>query len=282
MADIRASADASPVVEIRSGDPFFPDLGEAWRHRHLAFMLAQRNIKVRYKQTILGSLWMLLQPLLLTVMLTLVAGMLLSVPSGGIPYALFAFTGTSLWSAFQRAMTDTGISLANSSSLILKVYFPRILIPVASLLTALVDFVPIYLLVVATVLYDGRFPGWPIVYSPLIALLALVLAFAGGLWVTMLDAIYRDVRLLVPTVLQLVFYISPIMYSESVVPARWQMLYQLNPLVTLFQAFRWSMVAGATPPNVLALLWCVGLTVILLIGGLSVFARLERFAVDRI
>jgi lipopolysaccharide transport system permease protein len=272
----------APVIEIRSRDPFFPDFADAWRHRQLALMLTQRNVKVRYKQTILGSLWIVFQPLLLTGMLTLVLGMLLSVPSGGLPYALFALTGASLWNAFQRTLIDTSVSLANSGSVILKVYFPRILIPVAALLTALVDLVPICAILLAAVFYYGLFPGWPILCAPLIILLTLMMAFAAGLWVTMLDAIYRDMRILVPSVLQLVFYVSPVMYSESVVPQRWQTLYHLNPLVGLFQAFRWSLVAGAAPPDPLALAWCVGLTAVLLVGGFSVFARLERFAVDRI
>jgi lipopolysaccharide transport system permease protein len=277
-----ATGDDLAVVEINSRDPLFPDIADAWRHRQLALMLTQRNVKVRYKQTILGSLWIVFQPLLLTGMLTLVLGMLLSVPSGGLPYALFAFTGSSLWSAFQRTLTDTSISLANSGSVILKVYFPRILIPFAALLTACVDLVPIYAMLLLAVFYYHLFPGWPILYSPFVILLSLILAFAIGLWVTMLDAIYRDMRILVPSVLQLVFYISPVMYSESVVPTRWQTLYHLNPLVALFQAFRWSMVAGAAPPDAGAMLWCIGLTVALLIGGFCVFARLERFAVDRI
>jgi lipopolysaccharide transport system permease protein len=270
------------VVEIKSRDPFFPDFADAWRHRQLALVLTQRNVKVRYKQTILGSLWIVFQPLLLTGMLTLVLGMLLSVPSDGLPYALFAFTGASLWSAFQRTLTDTSVSLANSGSVILKVYFPRILIPVAALLTSFVDLVPIYALLLAAVFYYGQFPGWPILCSPLIVILTLIMAFAVGLWVTMLDAIYRDMRILIPSVLQLIFYVSPVMYSESVVPARWQTLYHLNPLVGLFQAFRWSLIADAAPPDPLTLAWCVGLTVLLLVGGLSVFARLERYAVDRI
>lgn len=272
----------SVVTEITSREPFFPNLLEAWRHRQLALMLTRRNLKVRYKQTILGSAWIVIQPLLLTGMLTLVLGMLLAVPSDGLPYALFAFTGTALWSAFQRAINDTSISLANSGSIILKVYFPRILIPLSALLTAIVDFLPIYALLIVAVIAYGQFPGWPLLLSPLFMMLALTMAFAAGLWVTMLDAIYRDMRMLIPSALQLVFYVSPVMYAESVVPERWRALYHLNPLVGLLQGFRWSLIADAGAPDALDLLWCVLITSFLLIGGLSIFARLERFAVDRI
>lgn len=282
MSSLDLSKPAAAVTEITSRDPFFPDLAEAWRHRQLALMLTQRNIKVRYKQTILGSLWIILQPLLLTGMLTLILGMVLAVPSDGVPYALFAFTGTTLWSAFQRTLTDTSTSLANSGSVILKVYFPRILVPVSALLTALVDLVPVYVMLLVAVFFYGLFPGWPILCSPLIIMLGVAMAFAAGLWVTMLDAIYRDMRVLVPSMLQLIFYVSPIMYAASAVPERWQMLYQFNPLVGLFQAFRWSMVASIAPPSAWSLGWAVVLTLLLLISGCSVFARLERFAIDRI
>jgi lipopolysaccharide transport system permease protein len=273
---------ASRVVEITNKDPLFPDLAETWRSRQLAIMLAMRNVKVRYKQTILGSAWIVIQPILLTGVLTLVMGGFLHVPSDGMPYALFAFTGTTLWTAFQRALSDTTISLANSGGIISKVYFPRILIPVAALFTALLDFAPIYVVLILVVFAFGAFPGWPILLSPLFVVLTLLLAFAGGLWVTMFDTIYRDVRLVIPSMLQLIFYASPVMYATSVVPERWQALYHLNPLIGLFQGLRWTLVAGAPPPRALDLAWSAGLAVILLGGGLMVFSRLERVAVDRI
>lgn len=277
-----SSERASRVVEITNKDPLFPDLVETWRSRQLAVMLALRNVKVRYKQTILGSGWIVLQPILLTGALTLVMGGFLHVPSDGMPYALFAFTGTTLWTAFQRALNDTTISLANSGGIILKVYFPRILIPLAALFTAILDFAPIYVVLIVAVFAFGAFPGWPILLSPLFGMLTLVLAFAAGLWVTMFDTIYRDVRLVIPSVLQLVFYASPVMYAASVVPERWQALYHLNPMIGLLEGFRWTLVAGAPLPGMLDLAWSAGLAVILLGGGLMVFSRLERFAVDRI
>ena len=271
-----------PVIEITSGTPFFPDLAEAWHHRQLAVMLARRNIKIRYKQTLLGSAWVVIQPLLLTGILTLILGMLLAVPSGGLPYMLFAFAGTALWSAFQRTVNDAGISLAASGSVILKVYFPRILVPLSAALTTAVDVLPVYAALLVAVGAYGLFPGWPIVLSPLFLLLALVIGFAIGLWVTMLDAIYRDMRLIIPSVLQLIFYVSPVAYAASIVPERWQALYRLNPLVGLLEGFRWSLIAGAPPPSAFDIAWCCALAGLLLLGGLAVFARLEQFAVDRI
>jgi lipopolysaccharide transport system permease protein len=223
-----------------------------------------------------------MQPILLTGALTLVLGLVLSAPSAGLPYPLFVFAGTAIWSAFQRALTETSTSLANNSNLVLKVYFPRILVPAAALLTSIVDFIPIYGLLVVAVLGYGLFPGWPIIFSPLFIILALTLAFAIGLWVTMLDAIYRDFRVLVPSILQLVFYVSPVIYAATAVPSRWQGLYYVNPLAGILDGFRWSFIAGATAPSGIEITWCVLLTAALLLCGLCTFARLERFAVDRI
>ena len=277
-----AASPADKITEITARDPFFPDLVEAWHLRQLAIMLARRNIKVRYKQKLLGSAWIVMQPILLTGALTLVLGLVLSAPSAGLPYPLFVFAGTAIWSAFQRALTETSTSLANNSNLVLKVYFPRILVPAAALLTSIVDFIPIYGLLVVAVLGYGLFPGWPIIFSPLFIILALTLAFAIGLWVTMLDAIYRDFRVLVPSILQLVFYVSPVIYAATAVPSRWQGLYYVNPLAGILDGFRWSFIAGATAPSGIEITWCVLLTAALLLCGLCTFARLERFAVDRI
>lgn len=268
--------------EISARQRYFPELGEAWQHRHLSWVLARRNLKLRYAQTILGSVWIVIQPVLLAGMLTAIFGLLVALPTDGVPYALFAFAGTTLWSAFQRSLIDTGISMAGNSAIILKVYFPRILVPLASVLTAVVDFLPVYALLILVTLIDGQLSGWPILLSPLFALLALLLAFGGGLWTTALDAIFRDVRLAVPTILQLVFYATPIIYSESVVPSRWRLLYHLNPFLGIIQGFRWAIIASAPPPAIGDLSWSIAFAGICLVTGLMLFARLETFAVDRI
>jgi len=270
------------VIEISGTRRIFPDLHEAWRCRHLGLMLAKRNIKVRYMQTLLGSIWVVAQPLLLTGMLTLILGMLLSVPSDGMPYALFVFAGTTAWSTFQRALSDISVSLAASGNIILKVYFPRILIPLSSAITALIDIVPIYVVLLVTVVAFGQFSGTPALLSPFFLLLALVMAFAIGIWVTVLDAVFRDMRMVVPSALQLIFYVTPIMYSQTAVPERWLWLYRANPLVGVINGFRWSMIAAAPPPEVLDLVWSCGFAAVMLAGGLALFSRLENFAVDRI
>lgn len=268
--------------EISSRRNFFPDLGEAWAARSLALMLAKRNIKIRYMQTLLGSIWIIIQPILLTGALTVVGGMLLAAPSEGLPYVLFAFTGTTLWSLFQRTLTDASTSLALSSNIILKVYFPRILVPVSSALTAIFDTLPVFALMLGVVIFYGAWPGWQILWAPVFLFVAMLLAFAVGLWVTMLDAVYRDIRLIVPSVLQILFYLSPVMYAQKAVPQSWEFFYNLNPMVGLIAGFRWATVAGLPPPDLYVLAYCVALTVGMLAFGLHVFARLEQYAVDKI
>jgi homopolymeric O-antigen transport system permease protein len=276
------TAPQPEIVHITSRQPLFPDLGEAWRKGALAWLLARRNVKVRFTQTILGRAWMVIQPLALTGVISLVFGALLAFPSEGVPYVVFAFTGTALWTLIQRALTEASMSLAAAGGLLSKVYFPRILVPISTIMTATLDFVPVYLCVVVVVALYGLFPGWPILVSPLVILLALIGVLAIGLWASALDGIYRDVRMIVPHVLQLLFYATPVIYSADAVPARWQQLYALNPLIPLFRAFRWTMIAGAEPPNLAQLAWVGGFTVVLLVSGLTVFARLERAVVDRL
>lgn len=276
------TAPSSEIVHITSRQPLLPDLGEAWRKGALAWLLARRNVKVRFTQTILGRAWMVIQPLALTGVISLVFGALLAFPSEGVPYVVFAFTGTAMWTLIQRSLTEASMSLAAASGLLSKVYFPRILVPVSAIMTSALDFLPVYVCVILVVALYGLFPGWPILLSPLVILLTLIGVFAIGLWASALDGIYRDVRMIVPHVLQLLFYATPVIYSADAVPARWQQLYALNPLIPLFRAFRWTMIAGTEPPSFAQLAWVGGLTAFLLLSGLALFARLERTVVDRL
>lgn len=270
------------VLELSSRSPILPDFSETWHHRGLLWMLVRRNIKVRYMQTVLGSAWIVIQPLLLAGMLTVIVGALLGAPSGDVPYPLFAFTGSAIWNTFQRAFSETSISFASSSNIIQKVYFPRILVPLSAALTTLVEFAPVFVALILATLFYHRFPGLPILAMPLYLLLAFSLAFGVGLWVTALDAIYRDLRLIVPSVLQMMMFASPVMYALSAVPAKWRGLYELNPLVAILQGFRWSLVSGAAPPEVHTLAISICVSCFFLFTGIGVFTRLEQFAIDRI
>jgi lipopolysaccharide transport system permease protein len=271
-----------PFVEITNRAPRFPDFAEAWRYRWMALALARRNIMTRYTQTVLGPGWFVIQPIMLTGVLALVMGTILGAPSDGMPYLLFAGTGAVLWTTFNRSITEITMSLVATGSIFGKVYFPRLLVPVAALLTAAVDFAPVYMLLIVAVVAYGLFPGWPILLFPVFVLLTLTLAFALGLWLTVFDSYYRDVRLTVPFVLQFVFYLSPVMYAASAVPVGFRALFSLNPLTGLLNGFRWSLVAGAPPPTLFELEWVGAVTLVTLVGGLMIFARFERVVVDRI
>lgn len=270
------------VLTITSAPVLLPDFAECWRSRGVLRMFVRRNIKVRYTQTLLGSTWIVIQPLLLAGMLTVVMGAILGAPSGDMPYPLFAFTGSAIWNTFQRAFSETSTSFANSSAIIQKVYFPRILVPFSASITTLIEFVPVFVALVLTTLYYERFPGLPILAMPLYLLLAFLLAFGLGLWVTTLDAIFRDLRLVVPSLLQMLMFASPVMYALSAVPVRWRHIYELNPLVAILQGFRWSLVSHTPPPDTSILMTAILVSLFFCLTGLSVFARLEQFAVDRV
>jgi lipopolysaccharide transport system permease protein len=270
------------VTQITSRNPFVPDLGDAWRHNQLALVLARRNIKARYTQTLLGSLWIVVQPVLLTGVFTLIFGALLAVPTDGMPYMIFAFSGTVIWSTFQRALSDTGMSLATNSIIVMKVYFPRILVPISTILTALIDLVPVYLLLLVFIIAKGWFSGWLALLSPLFLFLSMVIALGVGFAVTALDAVFRDVRLVVPTILQLAMYLTPVMFSESIAPQRLRWLFHVNPMLGIVEGFRWTLVAHAKMPGALDITWSVAFSIVSLVGGIMVFTRLENFAVDRI
>lgn len=277
-----AAGTALSVIHITSVQSYFPDLREILQYRRLAWVLAHRNIKLRYTQTALGSIWIILQPLLLTGILTLVFGVILSLPSDGVPYGLFTFSGMVLWSAFQRGVGDAGVSLANSGNIVLKVYFPRVLIPASSIMTTLFDLVIMFAGLLIVILIFGKFPGFSFLFAVVPIFTTLTLAFALGLWIAIVDAVFRDMRVVTPTALQVLFYVSPIMYSEAAVPERWAGLYSFNPMVGIMRSFRWATISGTTPPGVFDVVWPLGVTLVLLLAGLMLFSRLENFAVDQI
>jgi lipopolysaccharide transport system permease protein len=271
-----------PTVEFTSRPPLFPDIAEAWRYRWMAVALTRRNLMTRYTQTILGPTWFLLQPIMLTGVLTVVMSAILGAPSDGMPYVVFAASGTILWTTFNRSLTETGTSLVTMGPIFSKVYFPRILVPVSALMTSAVEFLPAYALLLLLVWGYGLFSGWLVLLLPMLLALTLLLSFGLGLWLTVFDSYFRDVRLMLPFVLQFVFYFSPIIYGSSAIPAHWRFFFQLNPITGLLAGFRWSIVAGAPMPSRFEVLWVCGLAVGLVVTGLVVFARFERVAVDRI
>jgi lipopolysaccharide transport system permease protein len=273
---------APPYIEITSKAPLLPDLVEAWRYRWMAVALARRNLMTRYIQTLLGPAWFFLQPIMLTGVLSLVMGGILHVSSDGIPYVVFAASGTILWTTFNRCLLDTSTSLVAMGAILGKVYFPRILVPVAAMFSSATEVLPAYGLLSLLVGAYGLFPGWPLLLCPLFIVLTLLLAFALGLWLTVVDAYFRDVRFALPFVLQFVFFFSPVIYSSSAIPPQWRVIFQLNPVSGLIDGFRWSLVAGAPAPTMFEVGWILIVGAISGLSALVVFARHERIVVDRI
>jgi lipopolysaccharide transport system permease protein len=247
-------------------------------HGDLVYFLAKRDVTVRYKQTAVGALWAVLQPLLLAGIFSLFLGQLTDVPSDGTPYALFALAGMTIWLFVAGALARCSESTLASSELISKVYFPRIVVPVAALAAPVADFAAAFIVLVVILVVTGHAPGPELLLAPAVFVLAAGIALGIGLWLSALVVRYRDVSLVVPFLILVLLFVTPILYPLSLVPDEWQTLYSLNPLVGVMEAFRWTALSDAPAPG-LELLLSVGTGLVLLVTGLFYFARAEqRFA----
>lgn len=257
------------------------DFKELWRYRELLFFLTWRDVSVRYKQTVLGVAWAVIQPLFIMIVFTIFFGRL-----GGIDqkigkelsYSLFAFSGLLPWMLFAYAFTEVSKSMVTNRNLITKVYFPRLIVPLAPLLSGLVDFA------IAAVLFTGMMvwyqvtPGWPIILLPFFILMALITSLAVGLWLAALNAIYRDVQYTLTFLTQLWMFLTPIAYPSTIVPEQWRWLYGLNPMAGVVDGFRWALFGTAPPGPMMAASFVMML--LLLVGGLYYFRRMERTFAD--
>jgi lipopolysaccharide transport system permease protein len=256
----------------------FPDVRETWTHRELVAFIVWRDLKVRYKQTVLGVLWAGLQPLLTMLIFSVIFGRLLQAPSDGVPYPVFTFAALLPWQLFASGLTATANSLVGSSGLVTKVYFPRMVIPLAATLVPLVDFGIAIIILGGLLAWFGVALSPALLALPLFVLLTIVTSLAVGLWLSALNVQYRDVQHAMPFLMQIWLFASPVAYSLSIVPEGiWRAVYALNPMVAVIQGFRWAIVGGASPwPLVPPALVVVS---VLLAGGLLYFRRVEdRFA----
>ena len=254
-------------------------LRDLWQYRELLYFLVWRDVKVRYKQTILGAGWAIIQPLLTMVVFSVVFGGFAKIPSDGVPYPIFAFAGLLPWNYFAGAFSRAGNSLVGSANLITKVYFPRLVIPIAATLAGLVDFAVAFLILLGMMLYYGIRPTAVIWALPLFLLLALACALAIGLWLAALNVRYRDVSYLIPFLVQIWMYASPVAYPSSLVPDRWRALYGLNPMAGVVEGFR-SALLGTTSLDWTMLALSVCIVIVLLISGGFYFRRTERTFAD--
>jgi len=236
-------------------------------------------VKVRYKQTVLGAAWAILQPFLTMVVFSVFFGGLAKVPSDGIPYPVFAYTALLPWQLFAHALTQSGTSLVANQHLITRVYFPRLVIPISAVLAGLVDFGIAFVVLLGMIFYYGIVPTAAALTLPLFLLLAIATALAVGLWLSALNVQYRDVRYTIPFLTQFWLFATPIAYSSSLVPEPWRALYGLNPMVGVVEGFRWALLgkAGGTGPVVLVSALVVS---VLLVGGLVYFRRMEKTFAD--
>ena len=255
------------------------DLVSVWRQRELLYFLVWRGVKVRYKQAAIGIGWVILQPLLTMVVLTLIFGRLAKIPSDGIPYSVFALTGLLPWTLFAQAVTRGAASITTDSALITKVYFPRLLIPLAAIGIPLIDFLVSSILLFAFMGYHGFLPTWRVVTAPMFVLLGLSTAMAVSLWLAPLNVRYRDVGHAVPFLVQLWLYAAPVVYPMSMVPERWRVWYALNPMAGVIDGFRWALLGQplAQPRMLLVNVLTVALASV---GGVVYFKRRERTFAD--
>lgn len=255
------------------------DLGEIADYRELLYFFAWRDIKVRYKQTAIGAAWAVLQPLLTMVVFSIFFGKLAKIPSNGLPYPVFFYTALLPWTYFATALQNATFIVVDQQRVITKVYFPRLVLPISVTLAGLVDFGVAFIVYLPLQIYFGVRPRIAILLLPVFLLLAILTALGVGLWLSALNAIYRDVRYVVPFLVQLWMFASPVAYPSSLVPSRWHLLYGLNPMAGVIEGFRWALTGQGDPPGLLVFV-SAGMVLLILFGGLAYFQRMETTIAD--
>ncbi|HEX7997145.1 MAG TPA: ABC transporter permease [Pyrinomonadaceae bacterium] len=254
-------------------------LRELWEYRELLYFLTWRDIKVRYKQTALGAAWAIIQPFFMMLVFSLFFGRLAGVPSDNIPYPVFTFCALLPWQLFAQALQESSNSLVANERLITKVYFPRLVVPIAAVLGGLVDFAIAFVVLLLMMAYYGIVPGLAILYLPFFILLAVMTALGVGLWLSALNVQYRDVRYTLNFLTQFWMFITPVAYPSSIVPEKWRALYGLNPMAGVVEGFRWALLGKTEAPGPLLAVSVVAV-ILILVGGLYYFRRMEETFAD--
>ncbi len=269
-----------PVTRIEPSSGWVPiKLRDVWEYRELLYFLMWRDIKVRYKQTILGAAWAIIQPLLTMVVFSLFFGRLAKIPSDGIPYPIFSYAALVPWSLFAYGMSQSAASVVASSNLVKKVYFPRLVIPISSVLSGTVDFLLAFVVLLAMMVLYGILPTWNALWLPLLVLLVLVTALGVGMWLSALNVQFRDVRYTIPFLTQLWLFASPIAYPSSLLDEPWRTVYGLNPMAGVVEGFRWALLGTDTAPGPIIAVSSVA-ALILLVSGMYYFRRMEKTFAD--
>lgn len=255
---------------------------DLWRYRELFYILAWRDIAVQYKQTIMGILWAVIRPLLTMIIFVIVFGKIAKLPSEGIPYPIFVFAAMLPWTFFATAFANAGNSLIGNANLISKVYFPRLIIPAASVIVAAVDFLISFTILIILMFWYSYFPTWHILTLPLFLLLGLFAAFGAGLFIASLNVKYRDFKFIIPFVVQLGLYISPVAFSTTLVPEKYQLFYYINPMVAVIDGFRWAITGGQTSLNTTEIIISISVVSVLCFFGAIYFRKTEKTFADMI
>lgn len=273
-------ADAKEVLIIEAGRTERHYWADLWRYRELLYFLAKRDIVVRYKQTILGVAWAVLRPLITMLVFTLVFSKIAKLPSGNVPYPILVFAALLPWQLFASGFSDAGNSLVSNANMISKVYFPRIIVPVSSVAVSLLDFLISATLLIAIMVWYGFSPDWKILTLPLFLVLAVVTAMGAGLWTAALSVKYRDFRFIVPFLVQLGLYVSPIGFSSAVVPTEWRLLYSMNPMVGVIDGFRWAILGDNASVYWEGFMLSLTVSFIILACGIRYFRKVESSFAD--
>ena len=276
----RSSRPALPTLRIAPSKGWVSlKLNEVWEYRELLYFLVWRDIKVRYKQTALGASWAIIQPLFTMIVFSLFFGHLAKMPSDGVPYPLFSFAALVPWGFFANGLSQASNSLVGSSNLITKVYFPRLIIPLASAFSGVIDFLIAFAVLIAMMLYYGLLPTLNVLFLPLFVLLAMVTSLGVGLWLSALNVEYRDVRYIVPFITQFWLFVTPIAYPSSLLPEPWRTLYGLNPMVGVVEGFRWALLGTNTAPGPMIAVSSAA-ALFILVTGAFYFRRMEKAFAD--
>jgi lipopolysaccharide transport system permease protein len=272
------TAQIPVIIEPRRSSLSF-DVRELWEYRELLYFFVWRDIKVRYKQTVLGGIWVILQPLMPMILFSIIFGVLVKVPSDNIPYPIFTYAALLPWQLFSYSFYTSSQSLVNNQGLVTKVYFPRLLVPLSVILGALLDFLIPLPLLIGMMYFYGIKLSWAALTVPLFLLLTLLISLAMGLWASALNVQYRDVHHVINFLTQFLMFATPIFYSASIVPEKWRLLYGLNPMVGVVQGFRWALLGQGQTLDPTVFL-SIPIVILLLISGLFYFNRVEKTFAD--
>lgn len=275
-----AAQEELPETLIESQEPWFSlGLKELWQYRELLYFLVWRDVKVRYKQTVIGAAWAVLQPLMAMLVFTLIFGRLAKLPSDNIPYPLFVYTALLPWQLFAFALTDSSNSLVNNQHLIRKVYFPRLIIPISSIFVGLVDFSISMVVLGGMMAYYHVMPGVQVLLVIPFLVLAIITALGAGLWLSALNIQYRDVKYVVPFLSQFWMFATPVVYSSTSVPAKWRVVFGLNPMTAVADGFRKALLGTRTGSDSMMLI-SITMVLVVLLSGIIYFRRMERSFAD--